>query len=386
MDADTTEVKIALFKHDNFATWRFRRGLMEDLVRRGYNVFAICPSGEYDERIRGLGVTHVPIDIGRRIRPLEDLKAMWSLYRVCRREEFDIVHNFTAKPNIYGAIVARLAGIRTVVGLVSGLGSTYAEGSRRILRWCVSTLYRLSFRMTDRVWFQNSSDLQFFVDTKMLAPDKAILIRSGGINLDEFSPSSVHDEDLIALRGELGVTEDTRVVIMVARANWLKGVREFVEASKRCAQQPCPVRFLLAGKIDEGPQAVPRSYLEQHSMSPEFKWLGFRRDVKELLKLSDVVVLPSAYPEGVPRSLLEALAMQKPIITTDNVGCREVVEHSKNGLVIPMGDSEALACAVDELLSDDERLETFGAYSRRKATEFDEESVVARIISHLYQL
>ncbi len=390
MDLRHTPVRIALFKHDNFATWRFRKGLLQELVRRGYRVYAICPSGKYDAQIKGLGVIHVPIKLGRSIRPLEDMKAVWSLYWICRREQFDIIHNFTVKPNIYGAMAARLAGIRTVVGLVSGVGSVYTENrslSHRLLQWLVNALYKLAFRLTDRVWFQNEDDLRFFVDAKLLAAHKAILIRSGGINLNEFSPDSVHQDDPGALRRELGIPGDAQVVIMIARANWLKGVGEFVEASKKCAQQSCKAVFLLVGKIDEGLHAVPQDYLEQNSSSPNFKWLGFRADIKELLAISDVAVLPSYYPEGVPRSLLEALAMQKPIITTDNVGCREVVEHGKNGFLIPIKEPEALARAVVELLSNRERREAFGAYSRRKAeNEFSEESVVARIVSDLYQL
>lgn len=380
-------VKIALFKHDNFAAWRFRQGLMQDLVKRGFDVYIICPSGDYDARIKSLGVTHIPIQIGRPISPLQDLKAMWSLYQICRKEKFDIIHNFTIKPNIYGAIVGRLAGVRTVVGLVSGLGSIYSERSNRLLRWFITALYRFGLRLTDRVWFQNGDDLRFFVDTRLLAPDKAILIRSGGINLDDYSPGAVCKNDLKRLRRELGITEESKVVTMVARANWLKGVGEFVEASQKCAGQSCEAMFLLVGKIDQDPQAVPQDYLERHNQAPNFKWLGFRSDIQELLAISTVVALPSYYPEGVPRSLLEALAMQKPIITTDNAGCREVVEHGKNGFLIPIKDSAALASAIVELLSDDERLEGFGVHSRRKARrEFDENLVVSRIVSHLYQL
>jgi len=390
MDLGHTSMKIALFKHDNFSTWHFRKGLMRELVERGHTVYAICPSGDYDARIESLGVIHIPINIGRSINLLEDMKAVRSLYWICHKEKFDILHNFTVKPNIYGAIAARLAGIRTVVGLVSGLGFVYSEHSdlsHKLLRWFVTLLYKLALRLTDRVWFQNEDDLQFFVDAKLLAAHKAILIRSGGIDLDEYSPNSVHEDVLTVLRRELGIAEDTKVVTMVTRASWLKGVGEFVEASKKCARQSCKAIFLLVGGIDEGPQAVPKGYLEQHNNSSNFKWLGFRTDVKELLAGSDIFVFPSYYLEGIPRSLLEALAMQKPIVTTRSVGCREVVEHGKNGFLIPIKDSEALALAILELLSDSERLKAFGAYSRRKAEkEFDEDLVVARIVSDLYQL
>jgi N,N'-diacetylbacillosaminyl-diphospho-undecaprenol alpha-1,3-N-acetylgalactosaminyltransferase len=384
------QLKIALFYHDNFAVWQFRKGLIQHLVRRGHAVYVICPSGDYDRHIENLGAILLPIPIGRSIDIVSDLKVLFSLYRICLKEKFDIIHNFTMKPNIYGAIAAKCAGIKTIVSLVPGLGSIYSEHTtygHKLLKILISICYRISFRFTDRVWFQNNEDLEFFVQSKLLASHKAVLIRSSGINLEEYSLHAVNKDYVASLRSEFGLSDDTRVVTMVARPSWLKGVAEFIDAAQRCAKQVEKVTFLLVGGGYQDPQSVPVSYLEQHSQSTYFKWLGFRTDVKEILAISDIAVLPSYYPEGIPRFLLEALAMQKPIITTDSVGCREVVNHGKNGFLIPIKSSEALSCAVITLLSNDEQRNAFGIASRQKARkEFSEEIIVGKVLSDLYKI
>jgi N,N'-diacetylbacillosaminyl-diphospho-undecaprenol alpha-1,3-N-acetylgalactosaminyltransferase len=172
---------------------------------------------------------------------------------------------------------------------------------------------------------------------------------------------------------------------MPARAYWSKGVGEFVMAAQMLSGRSNLV-CLLAGAAENGPDAVPPAYLDAHR-STVFRWLGFRQDVRELIALADIVVLPSYYPEGVPKSLLEAMAMGKPIITTDNRGCREVVEDGKNGFMIPIKDAKALAEAISRLLDDRQMQVVFGAYSRTKASrEFDETIVAEQVLTRLYRL
>ena len=282
--------------------------------------------------------------------------------------------------------------VRRVVALVSGAGFPFLEGGgikRRALRATVSGLYRTALGLTDRVWFQNSDDLGFFVTTGLLTAEKALLIRSGGVNIAEFSMAGVDQKAVPKLRKELKIEGGGPIVMMiVARLIWSKGIKEFVAAS-RILQQGCSrAQLLLFGPYDHGhPDEVPPGFLESVRAENFRAMTLFRTDVREILSLADVVVLPSYFGEGVPRILLEASAMGKPIVTTDNPGCREVVEHGRNGYLVPVKDPRALAAAIADLSNSEAVRVEFGRHSRLKAeTEFDEQLIVDRIVRELYEV
>jgi N,N'-diacetylbacillosaminyl-diphospho-undecaprenol alpha-1,3-N-acetylgalactosaminyltransferase len=204
--------------------------------------------------------------------------------------------------------------------------------------------------------------------------------------VDEFSMENIERARLDGLRAELGVEPEAQVVLMVVgRAIWSKGVREFVEVSQSARHWGLPVKFVLVGPVEpHNPDAVPQDYLTS-AASPGFVHLPFRDDIRELLALANVVVLPSYYREGVPRVLLEALAMQKPVVTTDSVGCREVVEHGRNGFLVPIKDSPSLGSAIRTLLEDRDLQATFGEQSLVRAREqFDERKIVQRVLTDVY--
>jgi N,N'-diacetylbacillosaminyl-diphospho-undecaprenol alpha-1,3-N-acetylgalactosaminyltransferase len=381
-------MKVAINVPRDVDIWKFHTGLIRALLARNIDVAVICSPGEYRERVQSLGVIYIPVELERFLNPASDIKLLWSFYHIFRREKFDIVHNHTHKPNIYGTLAAKLAGVRTVLGSVHGLGSVFNEVpglKRKVLMNLTLGLYKFAFRFIDRVQFLNPDDLNFFVSSHMVSRDKAVLIKSIGVDLDDYTPELVEPMYLENLRSKLGIDHATQVVTMVARAYWSKGVREFVTATEMIGPIH-RVKFLLVGPTESGPDAVPLAYLKQHE-SETFRWLDFRDDIRELLALSDVAVLPSYYPEGVPRSLLEAMAMGKPIVTTDNVGCREVVDEGRNGYLVPVRDSQALAKAIGDLLGDEKKRERFGRHSRMKVeAEFDEQSVVDRTLKLLYAL
>ncbi len=384
-------MRCALVLNDDFSAWHFRKNLIRTLCERGIDVCVITPDGPYVSYIQSLGARHIPVKMTRFLSPIGDLRLLMGLYRIFSSGEYDLVHNMTIKPNIYGAVAARLAGVPKIVGLVSGLGYAFSGDMYwrdRVLRTVVSWMYWVAGKLSNRFWFQNEEDFRFFVEARLLDPTKAVLIRGSGINLQEYSPEAVERGDVERLRTELGMAESTQLVLMmVARVVWSKGVREFIEASQRVGRSGRDVHFLLVGPQDPAsPDPVPKEFLHQ-VVSPRLTWLGFRRDVKEILALADIVVLPSYYREGVPRVLLEAMALGKPIVTTDNVGCREVVESGKNGFIVPPKDPEALASAIDLLLDSSALRASFGGYGRAKAKqEFDESLVIRRVLTELYGL
>jgi glycosyltransferase involved in cell wall biosynthesis len=383
--------KVILVCNRDQGLWRFRRGLMEALLRRRIEVVAATPPGPWVDKIVRLGVRHIPIALKEFVSPRSDLALCRSLYRIFREEKPDIVHNMTVKPNVYGTMAARLAGVPRVVSLVCGAGYGFSNEKgwrRKAVQFVVRSLYRISGRLNTRMYFLNHDDLDLFVQTGIITPDRAVLVRGEGVNLQEFSGSRVDSDALQRLRGELGVAETTQVVLMVsARLIWSKGVREFVEASAMAEAWNLPVKFVLVGAIEpNNPDAVPEEYLRK-AVSPGFLRLGPRDDIRELLALANVVVLPSYYREGVPRILIEALALEKPVVTTDNVGCREVVDDRQNGFLVPIRDSAALASTLRDLLDDRELQTKFGRHSYRKARdEFDETAIVQRILTDVYGL
>jgi N,N'-diacetylbacillosaminyl-diphospho-undecaprenol alpha-1,3-N-acetylgalactosaminyltransferase len=380
-------LRICLLVPDDFSTWQFRRGLIRSLRERGHEVYAACSDGEYVPRLLELGVTHIPVDVGGGISPFKGLMTVVALTSAFRKHRIDLLSTFTIKPNIYGALAGRLAGVKTIVAQVSGRGTPFMDrpGLRaRALRAVVTRLYALGLRSAQKVWFQNAEDAALFESLGICPLDKVVVIRSGGIDTDEYYPGCVPAVELAALRQELGIDEQTRVVSMVARNNWKKGVGEFIEAAEKYRDGAFPVRFLLMTLEERNADAIPASFLKEKS-NFRFQWLGRRHDVKAIMALSDAVVLPSYYGEGVPHSLLEAMALGKPIVTTDNVGCREVIEHNRNGYMIPPRDSGALANAITLVLADAARRAEFGIYSRQKAVaEFSDHVVLRRVLTELY--
>lgn len=372
------------------AIWTFRRGLITVLREQGHEVHVVCCEGPYLERIEQLGVSITVVPISRFIGPAADLRYCYSLSRVYKAITPDLVHHFTIKPNLYGGIAARIARVPRVIALVEGLGFMYQEGAglrARLSRATLRVIYRVVASVTDRIWFINRDDMRLFLERGIVDSDQAVFIRSIGVDENAFSPEAVGPKAVDALRQEFGLAEQTIVVTLIARMNWLKGIREFVDAAKRLDNRRVDILCLLVGEVQEGsPFSVPRAYLRSAESSiGSLKWVGFREDIKQILALSDMVVLPTYYREGVPRVLLEAMAMKRPIVATDWVGCREIVRDQWNGFLVPPRDPQPLADAI-QILADDEGLRRqFGERSRRLVeSELGERHIAHRVLKDVY--
>ena len=347
---------------------------MRALKNRGCVVTGGGAGGDgFEAQVEALGVPFVDLPVDKRgVNPIADLKLFWALYRWYARERPDIVHHFTIKPVIYGSVAARLAKIPKIVNTITGLGFVFTGAEITWLGRMVVLLYRLSMRCAHVIFFQNRDDLDFFLTLGLVRPDKARMVRGSGVDCEHFAPH---------LQAEQG---DGRPLtfLMVGRLLRDKGVYEFVEAARAVKKRFPDTRFQLLGRRDtRNPTVVPTSDLALWQSQGVVAWLGEVRDVRPVIARADVVVLPSYYREGIPRSLLEAAAMGRPLITTNSTGCREAVDHLANGLLVPVKDAGALAEAMIWMINHPEKRIDMGKAGRSKVVhEFDETVVLGNIL------
>jgi N,N'-diacetylbacillosaminyl-diphospho-undecaprenol alpha-1,3-N-acetylgalactosaminyltransferase len=353
---------------------------MEALVKEGHTVYAICPRGDKFDLFQKYGVETVAYKIERSsLNPFKEIKAIHNIYTAIKPLDLDILHTFTAKPNIYGTFAGKLAKVPVIINLVEGLGSFYIEDTLkdRSIRTLIEVLYKMVFSLSQQTVFVNSDDPKYFEEKGVIASSKITIIKSVGIDTKIFDPEKIKPNEIRRLKKELQV-EDSLVILMVARAIWHKGIREYYEAAVLLSDHE-NVQFILVGDIDKGnPSAADEVFLN----SANVLWLGQRNDVLELTALSDIYVLPS-YREGVPRTLLEAAAMGKAIVTTDTVGCREVVKDEVNGFLVPTKNADILAEKIKYLIDHPDERKVMGKNGRIRAiNEFD----VKRVISQYMEL
>ncbi len=360
--------KIGFLSHLDLNLYLFRAPIIKKLVESGQKVYAICPKGDKNKALESLGCTVINYDISRKgLNPFLELLTIKNIYDTIKPLDLDILQNFTAKPNIYGAIAGSFANVPMICNAITGLGSFYIDDSAKskFIRIIMNILYTIANNKADFVIFQNSDDMKYFVNNKYVQKDKAILIKSSGVDTKVF----------ISENKPKGKSEKV-IVLMVARAIWHKGIKQFYEAANTLKN--LNTKFILIGDTDEdNPSCANKEFLQ----SGNVQWLGHRDDIREQIDLCDIFVLPSYYGEGVPRTLLEASSMCKPIITTDNVGCREVVDNGINGYLVPIKDSNTLSQKIEVLINDKELREKMGLNSRKKAVnEFDIDVVVDKYI------
>ncbi len=349
----------------------FRAGLISELISSGYEVVAVAPKDEYVVKLEFLGCRFVHLEIDNQgTHPIRDLLLIWRFFRLLKTEKPDLCLFYTVKPNVYGSLASRLCGI-PFINNVSGLGAVFIRGGW--LRRFISELYRLAFRNSNQVFFQNRDDLELFLENKLVKEALTDVLPGSGINLHRFTPSD--DTNRKSLNTPFRF-------LLIARMLKDKGVIEFVNAAQLLKESGVRAEFCLLGFLDvQNPAAISSEQMKEWTDQGFVIYLGVSDDVREHIASAECVVLPS-YREGTPRTLLEAAAMGKPIVTTDVVGCKEVVEHGVNGLLCKVKNTQDLALKMKEmlLLSDDQR-RLMGENGRLKMeNEFDENIVIQKYL------
>ena len=368
-------VKILYFITEDWFFCSHFRNRAEAAQEAGYAVSLLTHVGERESCVRKLGIALIPLKLLRRsLNPWRELRTFLAILRVYRQQRPQLVHHFALKPIIYGTLAARLARIPHCVNAPLGMGFVYSSPSllARGLRPLLSLALRFLLNPPNsRVIFENSDDCRAAVQQGLVRAEQAVLMPGAGVELQRFRPRSAP-------------WTGTPKIVLVSRMLWEKGIGTFVEAARRLRDQNWNAHFLVVGAPDEeNPAAIPRAQLEAWDRAGLIEWLGHRTDVPEILSRAQIFCLPSAYGEGLPKAILEAMAAGLPVVTTDVPGCREAVQHGENGLLVPSRDPQALADALAKLLRDPARCQRMGQRGRWRA---EREFSSARICTATLQL
>jgi glycosyltransferase involved in cell wall biosynthesis len=349
-----------------FASHRLPIAVAAD--RAGFEVhLAALDSGKLD-LLRDHGIAFHSLHVDRTgLNPVNDAQLLVELLGTVRTLRPAFMHTVTIKPVIYGGIVARLLGVPHLVSAITGLGQTFTDTRSipRSLRAIVRLLYRLALgHHSSCTIFQNPDDREFMVQAGLVSADRTTLIRGSGVDMSSFKPSPE--------------PPGVGLIVLPARLLWEKGVGEFAQAARILRKRGLTFRMALVGEPPpHNRQSIPQSTIEEWVREGLIEWWGHRDDMPAVYAQSHIVCLPSYYGEGVPRALIEAAACARPIVTADSPGCREVVRHGENGLLVPPRAPEPLAEALSQLLLDPARRREMGCRGRDLAVaEFSVEHVV----------
>ena len=336
----------------------FRGDLIRAMVELGHEVVCLGPEAGFEQPLQELGADYLQIPLHRTgLNPLKDVKTLFSLRKVLKEIKPDIVFSYTVKPIVYGSIAAHMAGVRQMYAMITGLGYVFIGQTfkQRLLTQIVAFLYRRGLKYNQVVFFQNPDDLHLFV-SKSIVPKtaKPVLVNGSGVNIEKFAFAPPKLSPVTFL--------------LIARLIKDKGILEYVESARLLKQKYPDARFQLLGPLDINPAAITQEQLERWTKEGIIEYLGKTNDVRPYIADASVFVLPS-YREGTPRSVLEAMSMGRPIITTDAPGCRETVIDGKNGFLVPVKDVDTLKSAMEKFIQEPDLISQMGKQSRIIAEE-----------------
>ncbi len=366
-------MKIAFVTNTCWNVYNFREGLVKFFLERGDKVISLAPRDKYSAELEKWGVKHIDTPLDQTgSNPVKDLNYCNHVRKIFKKEAPDIALSFTIKPNIYSSLAGKISGVHTICN-VSGLGTVFLASG-----WSgkfALKLYRLAFKYSAHIFFQNKDDQKHFLRHVRLNHKRIGLLPGSGINLKKFNYQN------------LKISNPTKL-LMIGRIIEEKGVRDFVEASRILKEKGVIVDFTLVGKLDENhSRSISKEEVEEWERSELINYLPHNDNIQDLIAEHEVVVLPS-YREGTPRTLLEGAALGRPLLAANVPGCKEVVKDGFNGFLFEVKNPASL---VDKLrlylaLSEEER-KSFSANSRKLVEEnFDEKLVIQSYIETIAQI
>lgn len=350
-------MKFLLISPKNRTVYNFRGDLIREILNKGYEVVVTGPDRTDVDKIEELGARFVEIPMNKTgTNIFGDLKYFQKLYQLLRQEKPDVTLGYTVKPCTYGAIAAKLAGVKNVNSMITGGGYTFTATTlkARILGVIVKTLYRIGLFKADHVIFQNRDDLDEFTSLRLVSRKKCDVVNGSGVNTKHFETEKLPAETAF---------------FMLSRLLKSKGVREYLKAARALKRRHPEIKFYLLGKYEtEMQDAVDREWVESFIEDGTIERFDETSDVRPYYAMCSCYVLPS-YREGTPRTVLEAMAMGRAIITTDTNGCRETVKDGVNGYLVPIKDSRELARKMNLMAEHPQLFIKMGRESRKYAEE-----------------
>ncbi|WP_249594893.1 glycosyltransferase family 4 protein [Peribacillus frigoritolerans] len=350
-------MKVMVIAPKNKTLFNFRGDLIKEIISKGHDVVAIGPNKDYIEDVLALGVKFIEIQLNKdNTNIFGDINYYKELKKVIKVQKPDLVFSYTIKPVVYGGLAARSAGVKKIYPMVTGLGRVYASKSlkAKVLRMITGALYKQAFKGCNKVIFQNRDDLKKFVELRYLPEEKAVRVNGSGVNLERFKSNELPEKPIF---------------LMIARVIKEKGVFEFAESARMLKKRHPEARFILLGGYDNSIGAIKPEELEPYISDGSIEFPGETKDVVPYLEEAKVLVLPTYYREGLPRTILEAMAMARPIITTDWPGCRDAVTNGVNGFLVQPRDSKTLAEKMEYMIEYPERAKEMAENSLRLCKE-----------------
>lgn len=360
--------KIIIVVNTSWNIYNFRLNIARSLKKEGHEVVLIAPYDKYSELLSKEFEYHEILMNNKGVNPIEDTKTLIDFYKLYKKIKPDIVLHYTIKPNIYGTLAASLLKIKTINN-IAGLGTLFVK--QGLVTKIAKYLYKYSQDSADKVFFQNRDDFELFTKENLVDKNKCNILPGSGVDTRKFIPIKYQNNDNV-----------TRF-LLISRILWEKGIQEYVDAAKMIKTKYPNTEFQLLGFIDENDKkAVPKKQIQAWEDLGIVKYLGTSDNVMNEISQTDCIVLPSYYREGTPRVLLESASMAKPIITTDNVGCRDVVDYGINGFLCKMKDSKDLSNKMEQFLElTDRERDRMGQEGREKIlNEFDEKIVINKYL------
>ena len=371
MMGNVKRLKVVLCANSSWYIYNFRINTIKAMLGEGHRVLIVAPKDEYSKYFDDMGVDHSDVYIdAKSLNPLKELRTILSLVMTYAKNRPDYIMNFTPKMNIYSSLASLICGAK-VVNNISGLGVAFKNDSW--LSRLVIRLYRVSQKLAIRVFFQNRDDMKLFISQKIVSGVNAHLLPGSGVDLTRFSPVDAPNDGVVRF-------------VIVCRMLYEKGVTIFVEASRHFKKRYGDmVQFRAVGFIGKDRGSIPRSIIDGWVKEGLIVYCGALKDVRPELGLADCVVLPSFYPEGTPKCLLEAGAMGKPVVTTDTPGCSSTVDNGINGFLILPNSLEDLIVHLEKIVEMKhlERLKMGQRARLKMEQEFDEQFVIDKYMECL---
>ena len=368
----------------DFTLQKFIIPLVDGMHEEGWDVHCVCSNGKFIPGLRHQGYKITNIEISRSINPFKHVLSVINLYRLFRIEKFDVVHVHTPVASLVGRFAAWLAGVPLIIYTAHGF--YFHDEMPYYKKRVFIQLERFSGKITDFLFTQSSEDFQTAIDSGIIKPDKALSI-GNGVNVEKYNPDKYleHEE----MQNSLAIPNDAFVVGMISRLVKEKGILEFLEAAENLHKDNSDIFFLLIGerlKSDHAQSVDKALELSKEKLGKNLILTGLRSDIPELISIMDVFCLPS-WREGMPRTIIEAMMMQKPVIATDIRGSREEVDNNETGVLVPLYDSKKLAEAIIKLKSDPIWAAELGKAGRNKALiKYDESKIISVQIKKIGEL